>query len=57
MALCNYSGVIAKNLNLHNFIAQQLEIDFNDVYVLHVGYTVNFHDLDSIECHRIILEE
>ena len=37
MALCNYSGVIVKNLHLHNFIAQQLEIDFNDVYVYVFG--------------------
>lgn len=57
MALCNYSGVIFKNWNLHNFIAQQLEIDFNDVYVLRVGYTTNFHDLDAIDYHRIIREE
>ena len=57
MALCYYSGVIVKNLDLHNFIAQQLEIDFNNVYVLRVGYTINFHDLDSTEFHRIIPEE
>ena len=37
MALCYYSVVIVKNLNLHNFIAQQLERDFNDVYVLRLG--------------------
>lgn len=40
MALCNYSGTVAK--------FQQLEIDFNDVYVLRVGYTTNFYDFDSI---------
>ena len=57
MTLSNYSSVVVKNLNLQNFIAQQTEIDFNDVYVLRAGYTMNFHNLDSIEYHKIILEE
>ena len=41
MALCNYSGTVVNSLNLQNFQTQQLEIDFNDVYVLRVGYTTN----------------
>ena len=57
MALCNYSGDVVKNLNLQNFIAQQLEIEFDDVYVLRAGYTMNFHNFDSIEYHKIILGE
>lgn len=57
MTLSNYSGVVVKYLNFQNFIAQQTEIDFDDVYVLRTGYTMNFHNLDSIEYHKIILEE
>ena len=57
MALCNYSGTVVKSLNLQNFESQPLEIDCNDVYILRVGYTTNFYDLDRIQDHKIILEE
>ena len=42
MALCNYSEAVVKSLNFQNFQSQQLEIDFNDVYVLRVGYRTTF---------------
>ena len=57
MALCNYSGTVVKSLNSQNFESQPLEIDCNDVYILRVGYTTNFYDLDRIQDHKIILEE
>ena len=40
MLVCNYGGSILKTLNLPNFQTHQLEINFPDVYVLRVGYTM-----------------
>ena len=55
MALCNYSRTVVNSLNLQNFQTQRLEIDFNDVYVLRVGYTTNEMVVTLCKIYNIIV--
>ena len=57
MALSNYSSHVSETFSPPvNFQSTQLEIDF-DGFVNKIGLTDRFIDVNSIEHHRIILEE
>ena len=57
MALSNYSSHVSETLSPPvNFHSSQLEIDF-DGFVNKIGLTDRFIDVNSIEHHRIMLEE
>ena len=56
-SLSNYSSPIQETFNPPtNFQSNQLEIDF-DGYVKKVGLIDKFIDIDSLEFHKILLEE
>ena len=57
MALSNYSSHISETFSPPvNFQSRQLEIDY-EVYVNKIGFTNRFIDVNSLEHHRIMLEE
>ena len=57
MALCNYSSRIVQTFAAPvNFQSRQLEIDF-EVYINKVAFIEKFIDIDSLEYHKISLEE
>ena len=57
MALSNYSSHVSETFSPPvNFHSSQLEIDF-DGFVNKIGLTDRFIDVNSIEHHRIMLEE
>ena len=57
MALCNYSSHVSETFSPPvNFQSNQLEIDF-DGYVNKIGLIDRFIDVNSLEHHRIMLEE
>ena len=57
MALSNFSTHINHSLSRSiNFQSNQLEIDYNS-FVNKVGFVDKFIDIDSLDFHRILLEE
>ena len=57
MALSNYSSHVVELFTPPiNFQSNQLEIDF-DGYVKKIGFIDRFIDVNSLEHHRIMLEE
>ena len=57
IALCNYSSrVVESRQPPVNFMSNQFEIDY-DSHVIRVGFIDTFLDVDSLEFHRISLEE
>ena len=57
MALSNYSSHVSETFSPPvNFQSRQLEIDY-EVYVNKIGFTNRFIDVNSLEHHRIMLEE
>ena len=57
MALSNYSSHVSETFSPPvNFLSRQLEIDY-EVYVNKIGFTNRFIDVNSLEHHRIMLEE
>ena len=57
MALSNYSSHISETFSPPvNFQSRQWEIDY-EVYVNKIGFTNRFIDVNSLEHHRIMLEE
>ena len=57
IALCNYaSRVVETRTPPVNFMSNQFEIDYSS-HVLRVGFIDTFLDVDSLEFHRISLEE
>lgn len=57
MSLSNYSGTLTTNTTRRSFQSNKLNIGCTDVYVSRIGITHKFLDFDSIEYHRIVLEE
>ena len=57
VSLRNYSGTLTTNTNRRSFQSNRLNTGGTDVYVSRIGITHKFLDFDSIEYHRIILEE
>ena len=58
MALSNYSSHVSETFSPPvNFQSRQLEIDYEEVYVNKIGFTNRFIDVNSLEHHRIMLEE
>ena len=57
MALSNYSSHVSETFSPpSNFQSRQLEIDY-EVYVNKIGFSNRFIDVNSLEHHRIMLEE
>ena len=57
IALSNYSSHVSKTFSPPvNFQSRRLEIDY-EVYVNKIGFTNRFIDVNSLEHHRIMLEE
>ena len=56
-SVSNYSGTLTLSSALASQSNYTFRIFSEDAVIYRVMYTPNFHDLDSVEFHRIILQE